>query len=74
MDTYLGRFPAILKLEASTGPLGLSCKVPNVEGYSYNYLLKEVRGYAVDRFTNTLKGSGYIEYFLYKNYNIVAEG
>ena len=74
MDTYSSRFLVILKLEASTRLLGLSYKVPNVEGYSYNCLLKEVRGYAVDRFTNTLKGSGYTECFLYKDYNIIAEG
>ena len=70
----MGRFPAILKLEASIRLLGLSRKVPDVEGYSYNCLLKEVRGYAINRFTNTLKGSGRIECFLYEDYNIVAEG
>jgi hypothetical protein len=74
VDTYSGRFPAIFKLEASTGPLGLSRKVPDAEGYSYNCLLKEVRGYAVDRFANALKGSGRIECFLYEDYSIVAEG
>ena len=74
MDTYSGRFPAILKLEASTRPLGLSRKVPNAEGYSSNCLLKEVGGYAIDRFVNALKGSGCTECFLYKDYSIVAEG
>ena len=74
MDTYSGRFPAILKLEASTGPPGLSRKVPDAEGYSSNCLLKEVGGYAVDRFANTLKGLGRTECFLYKDYNIIVEG